>query len=228
MQDSPALTKLYEARDAITKAGEAGAKERFPDDFADLESQYLKARGTYYACQEDQALTMGEDLVTLAKAIETRRVAPVTLPNRPPTAFLAGPGDDEIEVEQAARFSARHSADPDGDALTYQWDWGDGTTSDVMEPMHQYEAPGVYTVVLTVTDGKGGSDTATTPVTVIRRVVIRSTGSQVLFDFDQATLPSAAQEQDGPEILGFPSMRALEEPHKRGDKSLIMNALSLT
>jgi serine protease len=47
-----------------------------------------------------------------------------------------------------------------GDYDTCQWDFGDGTTSVLIDPSHIYETPGEYTVALTVS-GPGGSDTLT-------------------------------------------------------------------
>jgi hypothetical protein len=51
-------------------------------------------------------------------------------------------------------------------ALTYSWNFGDGSSSTESNPTHLYAAPGTYTVVLTVTDVSGLSDTATARVTV--------------------------------------------------------------
>ena len=42
--------------------------------------------------------------------------------------------------------------DPDGGPVTYTWDFGDGGSAAEAEPFHDYHAPGVYDVVLTVTD----------------------------------------------------------------------------
>ena len=53
--------------------------------------------------------------------------------------------------------NATGSNDPDGDALTYAWDWGDGTTGSGVTASRTYAATGVYTVRLTVTDSRGAS-----------------------------------------------------------------------
>ena len=42
---------------------------------------------------------------------------------------------------------------------SYEWDFGDGTTSTEGYPQHVYKSSGSYTVMLTVTDDKGNTDT---------------------------------------------------------------------
>jgi hypothetical protein len=49
--------------------------------------------------------------------------------------------------------------------LTYSWNFGDGGSSIDPNPTHTYDAPGMYTVILTVT-AAGSSDTATARITV--------------------------------------------------------------
>uniref|UniRef100_UPI00386D4A93 PKD domain-containing protein n=1 Tax=Ruminobacter amylophilus TaxID=867 RepID=UPI00386D4A93 len=45
------------------------------------------------------------------------------------------------------------SNDPDGDELSYVWDFGDNTTLTQVSPEHQYAKSGAYTVKLTANDG---------------------------------------------------------------------------
>jgi PKD repeat protein/plastocyanin len=68
----------------------------------------------------------------------------------------------------AVQFSAT-GTDPDGDALTYAWDFGDGGSSLLQNPSHTYTTAGTYTAKVTVSDGRGGSATDTVVVTVGNR-----------------------------------------------------------
>ncbi len=55
-------------------------------------------------------------------------------------------------------FSAAESWDPDGIITMYSWDFDDGTTSDLAEPVHIYDEEGTYHVSLTVQDNDGNVD----------------------------------------------------------------------
>jgi glucose/arabinose dehydrogenase len=48
------------------------------------------------------------------------------------------------------QFSSVGSHDPDGDAVAFEWNFGDGTTSNEPNPTKTYQATGVYTARLTV------------------------------------------------------------------------------
>lgn len=52
-------------------------------------------------------------------------------------------------------FDATASFDPDNQALTFLWDFGDGSTSDLPVVKHAFENGGNYNVTLTVTDNSG-------------------------------------------------------------------------
>src|SRR5262249_30501188 len=51
------------------------------------------------------------------------------------------------------QFSSAGTSDPDNDALTYHWDFGDGTSSTAANPTKTYTNRGRFTVQLTVSDG---------------------------------------------------------------------------
>lgn len=50
--------------------------------------------------------------------------------------------------------------DEDGDALTYSWLFGDGTSSVSQNPSHHYDIANTYSAMVTVSDGRGGVVTA--------------------------------------------------------------------
>jgi PKD repeat protein len=57
----------------------------------------------------------------------------------------------------AILFDGSASHDPDGGLLRYDWDFGDGTRAEIVNPTKTYETPGVYSVTLTVHDESGMS-----------------------------------------------------------------------
>lgn len=69
---------------------------------------------------------------------------------------IAKPGKDIFTCETTVAFNGSASADPDGNPLTYFWDFGDGTPVHTgMIAKHAYEKPGIYPTILTVDDGTG-------------------------------------------------------------------------
>ena len=67
----------------------------------------------------------------------------------------------------AVQFTGSGSYDPDGQALTYSWDFGDGTAPNpIADAAHSYASKGTYNAVLTVIDSGGWSDTASVVITV--------------------------------------------------------------
>jgi len=80
--------------------------------------------------------------------------------NRAPTA-VASATPTSGATPLSVQFTGNTSSDPDGDALTYAWDFdGNGTTdSTTANPSHTYSTAGTFSAKLTVTDpgGKSGS-----------------------------------------------------------------------
>lgn len=92
-------------------------------------------------------------------SVTTSTFVDITPPDNPPTANPGGPYTGS--QNKAVSFSGAGSTDPDNDNLGYSWDFGDGTTDTGMTPSHVYAQPGTYTVTLTVSDFRGGTDTKT-------------------------------------------------------------------
>jgi uncharacterized repeat protein (TIGR01451 family) len=102
--------------------------------------------------------TISSDLTSPATVQENTDICanqpPVADPNGP---YLGAAGTPIV-------FDGNGSTDPDGDPLTYDWDWDDTTSSPNAgaTPSHTYGAAGIYEVCLTVTDPGLLSDTACT------------------------------------------------------------------
>lgn len=82
-------------------------------------------------------------------------VTPAPVPiNTPPFAdFSFSVNDLSLSVD------ASNSSDEDGDVLSYNWNFGDGSTANGNTTTHNYAADGQYTVTLTVNDGQDTSQT---------------------------------------------------------------------
>jgi len=90
----------------------------------------------------------------------------IALENSPPaipSAITATP--NPALPGQVVQFSVS-ALDADLDALTYAWDFKDGTNAAVQGPAHAWTTPGTYAVVLTLNDGRGGGATAGVSVVV--------------------------------------------------------------
>jgi len=130
-------------------------------DFGDdntSDSQYTKHKykdnGTYKvtltATDDDQAKT------SISKNINILNVKPVAniifTPYKP-------------TINDTITFS-NSSVDYDGTIISWNWDLGDGTTSNKPTPTHKYNEGRTYKITLTVIDNDGDSDTKTMNIAV--------------------------------------------------------------
>lgn len=85
--------------------------------------------------------------------------------NRNPAAQIsANPTSGRAPL--TVNFAATGSSDPDGDALTYAWDFGDGQAGTGATISHTYTASGSFSARVTVSDGRGGTDYRTLTIGV--------------------------------------------------------------
>jgi hypothetical protein len=126
----------------------------------------LADAGTYTATVRASAGSLTDD--------EAFRITALTSGNRCPVANAGGPYTGL--VASSLGFDGRASFDPDGNPLTYAWDFdaSDGITVDAVGAFagHVYSAGGSYAVTLTVTDDGDGdpaqvcSNSATTAAVI--------------------------------------------------------------
>ncbi len=92
-----------------------------------------------------------------ARQIVRVRFRAVEAANLPPVANIV-PESEVIFPNVALRFDASASFDPESDALTYRWDFGEGAPSTEIETTHTYaSADEPRTVTLTVSDGQASA-----------------------------------------------------------------------
>jgi len=81
---------------------------------------------------------------------------------------VASPGPSQTsDVGIGVAFDGSGSSDPDGDALTFAWSFGDQTSSIDRKPFHIYQTAGTFAVSLVVTDSHGSASEAVTTTATI-------------------------------------------------------------
>lgn len=121
----------------------------------------------------------------------------VVITNEEPVAV---PGlNQTVKEGDAVSFSGQASYDPDGEPVTYAWDFGDGGSSTAAAPQHAYQDDGVYRVWLTVTDRYGLQSRDRLDVTVLNAApVITSVTNNGPVDPGQpVTITAAATDVSG-------------------------------
>lgn len=126
--------------------------------------------------------------VTDTRGASAATTTPVTVePNIAPVARAAA---EQLDGERPdiVRFDATGSEDPDGVVVRYQWDFGDGTSSSLPSPTHEFAGAGTHTVTVTVTDPRGATDSSSL------QVRIPEPGGPVLSPPNRAPLAVAASD----------------------------------
>ncbi len=97
--------------------------------------------------------------------------------NQPPVANPGGPYNSQSG--QVVQLNGSGSFDPNGTIVSYSWGFGDGTSGSGPIVNHQYNASGVYSVSLSVSDNNGS--TASSP----GFVTVDSVALPVKINFDE-------------------------------------------
>ncbi len=123
-----------------------------------------------------------------------------------PTAAISGP--DQADTGQSLTFDGSGSKAGDTPIVRYDWDMGDGTTLSGASVQYTYNAPGSYTVRLTVTDQAGQSNTASLVVQVRPAVDVTPPtaaieGPQMAFVGEQVTFSAANSSQGTAAIASY-------------------------
>jgi subtilisin family serine protease/PKD repeat protein len=138
-------------------------------------------------------------VVSDGQASSSPATGTVTITSGTPVANAGGPyaGTRLAPVT----LSGAGSSDPDGDPLTYLWNFGDGGTGTGVSPTHLYAATGVFTVTLTVSDGSTASTPAATTVTITNlapAVTVTSPAAGTVFTAPATvTVTAVAGDPDG-------------------------------
>jgi PKD repeat protein len=92
---------------------------------------------------------------------------PAPAPGTPAPAANGAPLAGFVATTEGLRVTlGSTSRDPDGDTLAHAWSFGDGGGSTQADTSHTFTRAGSYTVRLTVSDGRGGTDTVAQVITV--------------------------------------------------------------
>jgi len=145
----------------------------------------------------------GEYLVTLRVGDPEGSVSNDTLTvfiNTAPVAAISLMNAGDINEGDVVTLSASESADEDGDAMTYSWDFddADGITEEGVgeEVTHTYDDPGTYVVTLIVDDGNGGNDTETLGLVILKvddEIVLDEPSIEITSPTDNKKLPYTAR-----------------------------------
>lgn len=152
------------------------------------------SRALYYTLSANYANSSAAGIV--------RRVRSTTAVNRAPEAVASATVPQGLAPISVA-FDGRASSDPDADALSYNWNFGDGATGNGATVSHSYAQNGRYTATLTVRDGANlASEPVAVPIVVGNAVpvpVIQNASSPTFFRVGELLTMrgSATDAEDG-------------------------------
>ncbi|TDB72367.1 lectin [Micromonospora sp. KC723] len=175
----------------VNADGSPGAIDSFPWRGTQIIDSAFGPDGAYYVLDYGTGFHNGDANSALY------RIDYVGAGNRAPTA-VANADRTTGQAPLTVNFSSAGSSDPEGGALTYAWNFGDGTSSTAANPTKTYNANGNYTATLTVRDPEGATGTANVRITVgntAPSVTINTPAAGELFAFGD-TVPFSITVND--------------------------------
>lgn len=132
-------------------------------DFGDGTNSSFQSPSHVFSQKGEYNVTL---TVTDDDGAENSTVSTVVVVNLPPTASF----DCAVTPYAGVDFQfTDNSTDPENLSLSWLWDFGDGSTSELQNPVHKFANEDDYNVTLTVTDDEGLSDTFSATLTVTER-----------------------------------------------------------
>lgn len=158
VDDSPAFTTTVRAQQATFVAGRAHTSMVNCDDLTLVDGLHFNA---------DSYVALGNKFGTAISGLLGLDVPPVA-----EFTFVADQVTHDVDFTDA-------STDDDDSIVTWAWDFGDGSTSSLQNPTHNYVATGVYTAQLTVTDAAGRSTSKSHVVPIVAWSVDATSGKAI-------------------------------------------------
>lgn len=142
-----------------------------PRALAIFQTEALKRKATKSRSARKWAIIGGGAVAAGAVGVATltRKTEAVLPANRAPAVAIGVSPEGQALVNVTNMKFTATASDPDGDAVTVDWDLGDGTTARANDSEHVYVREGTFTVTATATDAKGLSTRAS--ATVVARSV---------------------------------------------------------
>jgi hypothetical protein len=169
--DRRLYSRSFEHDDGVIGADESSQRDSV--DWSDVAGAFLVGDTLYYADGETGVLhsvsfvdgqpagspTVADDTIDWASAGTFVQSNAVSNNHPPGTVFTSSCDDTTLTCD----VDGSASRDPDGTITTYEWKWGDGTTTPDASPTqeHTFDAIGRYPVTLKVTDNDGLTSSAT-------------------------------------------------------------------
>ncbi len=152
--------------DASSSVDPDGQIVRYSWDFGDNATGQGKTVDHTYNQDGNYLISLTVEDNLGAEDVKTKTIG-VLPPNEPPVAdFVFSPLTGLFPLQ--VTFDASSSVDPDGQIVRYSWDFGDETSGQGNSVTHVYNSWGSFPITLSIEDDRGGGDSETKTIEVLR------------------------------------------------------------